>query len=375
MGTADIVFLITSFATGGAEHQVRDIAVRLAERGWSVAIVSMIPPRLEVQQNEQRTFPITHLGMQPGSVDVRAIPRLARVLDHLRPRLVHSHMIHANLMARLARPISQMPSLVCTSHNVNEEGRLRDLSIRVTDRLADRTTHVSRAGFRSYLSSRWVSPERAMWLPNGVDLNRFRPMNEMMETRKTLGIPTGHFVWLAVGLFRPQKAFDRLVRAFARLEEDAVLMIAGDGQMRAETEIAAEHLGVRDRTLFLGERSDIPALMNAADAFVLSSDWEGLPMVLLEAASCALPIVTPDVGGCSDVVEHSVNGMLVEAQDDDALLAAMHRMIQLPVHTREAMGRAGRRSVEERFDIERIVGQWEQLYRQLISQEFHRVPG
>jgi glycosyltransferase involved in cell wall biosynthesis len=102
--------------------------------------------------------------------------------------------------------------------------------------------------------------------------------------------------------------------------------------------------------------------MQAADAFVMSSAWEGLPMVLLEASASALPSVVTDVGGSRDVITDGVTGLLSPAHDPASLAAAMLRVMALPPHEREAMGALARQRAAETFDIERVADRWEELY-------------
>ena len=113
----------------------------------------------------------------------------------------------------------------------------------------------------------------------------------------------------------------------------------------------------------IGLRSDVPALMQAADAFVMSSKWEGLPKVLLEAAASSLPIVATDVGGSRDAILDGISGHVTPAGAPEAVARAMCQIMDLPATQREAMGEAGRIHASRTFEIERIADTWEELYR------------
>ncbi|MEM2002108.1 MAG: glycosyltransferase, partial [Candidatus Methanomethylicaceae archaeon] len=207
-------------------------------------------------------------------------------------------MVHANILARLVRPLARVPVLICTAHNIDERGRkgsgrLRVLLYRWTDPLCDLTTQVSQAGLERYVRIRAVPPHKLRYIPNGVDTERFRP-NPELRRRLREEMELGRaFVWLAVGRFNPQKDYSTMLRAFASVVgkyPETLLLIAGDGPLRPLMEKLAEDLHVSARTKFLGIRRDIPELMNAADAYVMSSAWEGMPMVLLEAHASGLPV-------------------------------------------------------------------------------------
>ena len=265
-------------------------------------------------------------------------------------------MVHANLIVRVTRIVSRIPVLVCTAHAHAEGNWLTDIAYGITDGLADRTTHVSRVGLERYLKVRAISRKRALWIPNGIDIERFGGSSERRTSiRKALGVEEGEFLWLAVAAFRPEKAHDNLVRAFARLPTAARLVVVGEGPLRSSVMRLASGLSLGDRIAYLGGRDDVAAIMSAADAFVLCSRWEALPLVLLEAAASRLPIVTTDVGGCSEIVEHNLNGYLTPPDDPHSLAEAMRLLMMLPKDELARMGAAGRRMAEETYDIRNIL--------------------
>jgi len=283
---------------------------------------------------------------------------------------VHSHMVHANLLARLVRPLAPIPVLVCTAQSINEGGRLREILYRMTDPLCDLTTQVSRAGLERYVRVGAVPAHKIRLIPNGVDTVRFRPDREARGImRDALGLHDG-FVWLAVGRFERAKDYPNMLRAFAGVvarRPEARLIIAGQGTLQGEAEQLVAELRIADRVHFLGVRKDISALMNAADAYVMSSAWEGTPMVLLEAGATGLPIVATAVGGNGEVVVDGQTGFLVPPGDSEALMRAMLRLMDLSPDERARMGRAGRAHVEANYSLERVVDQWEKLYVELLT--------
>ena len=190
--------------------------------------------------------------------------------------------------------------------------------------------------------------------------------------REQLGCAPEAFVWLTVGRLEPVKNHLELLRAFREVaagHPHARLLIAGQGSLQAATEQRIVELGLADRVRLLGLRRDIPDLLNAADAFVLPSLWEGMPLTLLEASATALPIVATDVGGNSEVVLDGKTGYLVPPQEAKALTQAMLRVMLLSENDRIAMGQAGRAHVVQNFDLERVVDRWESLYRELLQRK------
>ena len=131
----------------------------------------------------------------------------------------------------------------------------------------------------------------------------------------------------------------------------------------------ARELRLQDSVRFLGVRHDVPEVMNAADGYVMSSAWEGMPMVLLEAAAAALPIVATEVGGNREVVRERESGFLVQPRAPEALAGAMLRLMQLPASTRRTMGGRGREHVRSQYGLHRTVERWEEAYREVLSRK------
>lgn len=368
-----LIFLTTGLVYGGAETQLVQLARGIKTRGWGVKVVSMLPPQAYVADLEDLGIPVESLGMKRGVPDPRALLRLARILRTERPQVLHSHMVHANLLARLVRPLAWVPVLVCTAHGIDEGGRHREWAYRFTDFLCDLTTQVSQIGAERYIQVGAVPRAKLQVVPNGVDTNRFSPRPTVRrQLREELDLKNS-FVWLAIGRFEEPKDYPTMIHAFAKVlqHNDGVptqLLIAGQGPMREAIENLVSRLGIANAVRFLGVRRDIPDLMNAADAFVLSSAWEGMPLVLLEASAVGLPVVATDVGGNSEVVLHEKTGLLVPPKNPEALADAMLRLMALPEERRKAMGAAGRAHIEARYKLEAVIDQWEALYAKLLAQ-------
>ncbi len=371
------LLLVTGLAYGGAETQVMHIAIRLRRRGWTVQLVSLMPPRAYVEELGAAGIPVFSLGIRRKVPDPRPVLRLARFIREWRPHIVHSQMVHANLAARFSRLIAPMPVLICTAHNIDERGRkgsgrLREITYRLTDPLSDLTTQICWAGLERYVRVGAVPHHKIRYVPNGVDTARFKPdLEARLGLRKELNVE-GSFVWLAVGRLDLQKDYSNLLRAFAKVrgaKPEALLLIAGDGPLRPALEGLARTLGVDERIHFLGIRRDVPELMNAADAYVMSSAWEGMPMVLLEASATGLPIVATDTGGNREIVLDGKSGFLVPPKDSEALAQAMIRMMALSPDERRTLGQAGREYVVRSYDIERVVDLWEDLYMEFLNKK------
>ena len=371
-----IAFVVNALAPGGAEIQVSRLARGFKRRGCAVAVISMIRPQALVEDLVADGVEVSCLQMTPGVPNPAALLRLRRILTRFKPQVVHSHIAHANILSRLTRMLARMPVLVCTAHNIYEGGPLLTLAYRCTDRLADLTTNVSLAGVQRQLEQHSAAPERLCFVPNGLDLELFRPDLQLRARfRNELQVDT-QFAWLAVGRMEEAKDYPAMIEAFAQVatrHPEAILLIAGRGSCEGDVREMIGRHRLENRVRLLGVRSDIPALMNAADAFVMSSRWEGMPLVLQEAAAVELPIVATDVGGNREVVVANESGILVPSQNPPALAAAMQALMLMPPAQRAQMGRRGRAHVQAQFGIEHVLDLWESIYNKLLANQSERL--
>jgi len=179
----------------------------------------------------------------------------------------------------------------------------------------------------------------------------------------------GKVVWIHVGRFAPQKNHRLLVEAFAQALArlpSMELWLVGEGSLRPQVEEQVQKAGLVEHVRFLGLRRDIPELLSQADALLLPSDWEGVPLVVLEAMAAGKPVVATKVGGVPELVEHGVTGFLVPPGDPGALAEAILQVASSG-ELRRQMGEAGWERVRERFDIRQTARAYGELYLGLLE--------
>lgn len=353
--------------------QLTDLACGFATRGWRVQVVSMLPAGGPlVGKLKDRGVTVASLGMKPSAPNPLVVRALARILQSFGTDILHSHMVKANLLGRLAANSAGTPVQISTAHNTVEGGWWVKWAYRFTDSMADLTTNVSRKSVARYVEIGAVPPERITLVRNGLDLTPFEADPALRSKyRRELGLD-GTFVWIAVGRLAEQKDYANMLQAFSGLSEtrpEVRLLIVGKGPEQAHIERQIHSARLVDRVQLLGQRADVPALLNASDAYVMSSAWEGAPIVLLEAAASRLPIVTTDVGGNRELVDDGKSGLIVPPRNPVALQEAMMRIITASTDQRAEMGRAGRRRTETEFGLDRILDQWEEIYFDLLRQK------
>jgi glycosyltransferase involved in cell wall biosynthesis len=363
-----ILLVLTHLTRGGAEVLTVEVAKRLRARGHAVGLVSLLRPSWFRAELETAGVPVTSLDAARGRWSPGVLWGLRQAIRAFRPDVVHTHTLPANFAGRLVRSFVHVPALVTSAHNTNEGGPARMAFYRLTDRLSDVTTNCSEAAVASFVAKGAAPPGRIRLLPNGVDTVRFSPdPSARARTRAQLGLGD-RFVWIAVGRLIAQKDLPNLLDAAREaLTGDDLLLLVGGGDLAEALPgwVAARGLG--DRVRILGVREDIAELLRAADAYVMSSAWEGLPIVLLEAASTGLPIVATRVGGNADVVVDGVTGALVPPGNAAALAAAMRETQALSARDRAERGARGRQRVVEGYGIDAVTDHWLALYREVLA--------
>jgi glycosyltransferase involved in cell wall biosynthesis len=357
---------------GGAERQVILLAAGLVQRGWRVSVVALSGAGgSSAQELRDAGAAFVSLGMRKGLADPRGWIRFHRFLKQQAPDVVHAHLPHAAWMARWSRLGAPVRVVVDTLHSSSTGTWGRRLGYRWSAWLTDKVSAVSQAVADAHLSAHMVSEDQLAILPNGVDLGVWRPdqPDQAVRTavRREFGLGDG-FVWFAAGRLDPVKDYPSLLRAMAMLPPSARLVIAGAGPCEAELRRLTADLNLGPRVRFLGFEPDVRRWMQAADGYVLSSRWEGLPMGLLEAAACALSAVATDVPGSREVVVDGQTGWLTPACDSAALANTMTHAMVISPQDRKVIGAHARQMVMERFSLTAVLDQWEALYLDLLQQ-------
>lgn len=366
-----ILFLVTGMGLGGAEVQICELAKRMTALGHEVHIAWMTGEAGIDLPEGVREHPF-RVNKTPWGF-VKAIWMLRKLVRQICPDVIHAHMVHANLLARIQRLMACTHTpLVCTAHSSNEGGRLRMLAYRLTDSLCDLTTNVSSHAVDAFVERGASVSDRIRVVHNGVDIERFSPDDLARQVvRKSLGL-IDKVIILIVGRLEPPKNHASLLRAYAQIAHERPhvhLVIAGYGSLETELKTLVETLAVSDQVSFLGVRADTPALFNAADIVVVSSRFEGFGLVLVEGMACGKFIVTTDCGGIAAVLRDLGQefGLVVPVEDDTALQVALQAAIETPHNVRMQAGEKARAHVVEHYSIDAITQQWLGIYRVLVE--------
>ena len=371
-----ILYMITNLNIGGAEMMLYRMLGKLNRDLFDATVVSLIE-KSELGERIESDYgiPVHSLNISHSLNSIKSVFLLGTIIKAWSPHIVHSHMFHANMLIRITRIFYRFPVLICTIHNINERGRrksalLREALYRSTDFLCDLTTQVSRAGLDRYIKIRAVPINKIIYIPNGIDTSLFSADNIEAGLYRNDFDLIDKYIFLAVGYLTVQKDYPNMIAAFSKViykMPDAVLLIAGDGPLEGELQTLVKQNNLINQIIFLGMCKNLPLLMSLADTFVMSSAWEGLPTVVLEAAASKLPIIVTDVGGSGEVVINGKSGFVVPAKDPDALGRAMIKIMQMSEDERAQMGLNGYNYVKENYDIKVVTQQWEAIYHDMLE--------
>lgn len=385
MPTIRVVHVIESLGLGGAERRLVSDLRWLDRRRYEHRVIYLRPEEALRPEVEALGVPSESLGMRSLRQWPRGVFGLARRLRRWRPHLVHTQVFGADVYGRLAATLAHVPSVVSTVQTLPYDpaltrfySRKRLAADRLTARLCtDHFVAVSEAVREGLVRAFGVDPGRVRVIGNGVDAERFAPRPDVRQAlRRQLGVPLGAFVILHVGRLIPEKDQATLWRAAVLLGgrlPEACVLAAGDGPERAGLESLRQRLGLNRCVRLLGVRSDIEALYQAADVFVLPSLREGMPTALLEAMASGIPVVASDIAPHRELVEQGVTGWLVPPQAPEALAEALAAVARQPEAARRVAAQARGRVVPE-WSSQTLAGRLQQMYDELCDR-VRTVPG
>jgi sugar transferase (PEP-CTERM/EpsH1 system associated) len=373
-----ILHVVFRFSVGGLENGVVNLINRMSSERWRHAVIALTEIddafRARVLRDDVHYLALA----KPPGHGARIYPALFRAFRALRPAIVHTRNLAA-LEAVVPAWAAGVPVRIHGEHGRDvsdlDGTNRRYLWVRRMYRpLVHQYVALSR-DLEKYLIERvGVPAARVEHIYNGVDTERFKPRDHARAPIE--GSPfndPGLFLVGAVGRLDAVKDQTNLVRAFLRALQIAPqaarrlrLVLVGDGPLRGEIEAIVRAARAESLVWLAGERHDVPAVLRGLDCFVLPSLAEGISNTLLEAMASGLPAIATRVGANADLMEEGLSGKLVPRADPDALAREILAYSADPALARRH-GRAGRQIVERRFSLERMVGDYEALYRRLLA--------
>lgn len=372
-----LLHVITDLDRGGAEIMLLRVLPRLQSRGWEQRVICLSGPGEIGRQIQAAGFSVTYLNMKRATPSFAAFFRLMRILRQESPDLIHSWLYHADLYTSLANRFVRKP-LVWGLHN-STLGREAKGTTKWIVRLLARLSHTAPARILS-CSRTAIQVHQAAgyrqdilrFVPNGFDIDHFCPDEQARKTaRQDLGLSAETILIGNISRFDQQKNHAGLIRAWGLLAEtfpQARFLLAGKDLTAENTQLTGwlEAAGIRDRVLLLGIRSDVPALLNALDLMVLSSNsGEAFPLIIGEAMSCGTLCVGTDVGDTAFLIADC--GWTVPPEDDRLLAEACAAMLRLSSEEKAALKQKSRARIAENFTLDQMTAGYDAVYRETLG--------
>lgn len=372
MGKTKILYVITQFDLGGAQHSLLSLLSILSKDKYEIFLSCaktgiLLDDVLHVPDIKVKLFSSLRREINP-LYDLKALIDLYYVIKNNRIDIVHTHSSKAGILGRWAAKLAGVPVIIHTVHGWEfyrgQNPILRSFYVfleRMTAGITDKFIAVSDYDIEEGLRERIGARQKYALVRYGIRRGDFSAADKAGASA-------------AVGMiacFKPQKSPQDLIRAAALVTQQfpsVKFMLAGDGVLRNEIERLINELNLTRNVILLGWRRDIAQLLSLFDILVLTSRWEGLPIVFLEAMAAGKPVIATSVCGNSEIIKDGKNGFLVPPGDYKALSEKIALLLK-DKKLRENMGRQGFEMLNEPFEVSHMVNWIEQVYNAVCRKE------
>ena len=364
-----IVHVVDSLEVGGLERVTVDLAQAQQAMGHDVRVFSIATTDGLKHELLSSGIPVTE-GHKQRALDKQTLGALRACVRGARADIVHAHNFVPNYHATLAA-LGLNAAHVCTLHDMGT--RLSNRKLRTLFKLSLwRTAQVAMVGaqvHRQHVGSGLIASDKAHTVLNGIPVERFHPAETTRHAaRAALGLREDDLVVGCVGRLVELKNHHRMVDVMPQLLQrhpSLKLVLVGDGPRADALRQQVERLQLQPHVVLAGQRQNVGALLGAFDVFALPSQTEGLSIALLEACGSGLPVVATRVGGNAEIIDDGHTGLLIPPDDNDALAAALMRMLDDST-LRQRVGSAARTWVQEHASAQALALAYDRVYAKAL---------
>lgn len=366
-----VLMFVQSLDLGGSETQCVEIGRQLKEEGYRVTVGCLradgpLQDRLKEAGLECAEFPV-----RTGLLRPNALWQMLKLVFFIRKRkfeVVHTNDLYSNLFAVPAAWLAGVPVIISSRRDLGRWWWYTPVRRKILRRVQELSTRVlvnSEAVGKELLIKDGFRPEKIQVVYNGIDAEKY---SQLTSDREQLlpSLRSNHKLIITVAnMHTAVKGHGDLIEAARIVREEhpeARFILAGDGEMRQFFEEQVRAAGLAETFVFLGHRTDIPALLACCDIGVLASRTEGLPNAVLEYMAAGLPVVATSVGGVPEILENEGNGLLIPPENPRALSRALLRLLR-DEEMRRRLGAAGRERVLAQFNFASVMARLKQLYK------------
>lgn len=359
-----VLYILPSLASGGAERFLLDLIYNLD--------LNIFEPQLLLFKDSGFFYPeaVSHglkikVFSKKFKFDLINFFQIFKYIKKEQPDIVHTEL-GGDIYGKLAAKLAGIKIIVSTEQNVSLNDRQIIYRLKKwTANWSDKIVAISSAVKDDLIKKYQVAPAKIELFFNGLDIEKFKQFDETRKERSEFD----PIIIGSIGRLSLQKNFSLLFQALARVKEkNFKCLIAGEGELRLQLEQEIKDLGLSDKIELVGLKVDIKSFLTDLDFFVLPSKWEGLGIVLLEAGVAKLPVLASATGGILDIIENKKNGLLFDNENLDDLVLKLNYCLDYNNQVDlKKMGENLFLSIVEKFDIKKIVGQYQDMYRKLLK--------
>ena len=378
--SANILYIIEGITFGGGERVFMQLAEGMKAKGYGIT-VGCVPRGVFAKRLRELGIEVEGFNMD-SKYNIRVIFQMAKFMKQKNIHIVHTQGGRAPFFGRIAARLAKVPIVISTvamllsreSHSdVNRLKRTVYLLIdKLTSGYVDRFLVLSEPHREALNTDYNIERSKVIKIYNGIEFHKYDAISgDGLRVRKELGIALSSSIVGVIGRLAWEKGLPFFLQAASKVTAtfpEIKFLIVGDGPLKAELEKLSNELNIRQNCIFTGFRQDIPDILSAVDMLVMSSLYEGMPMVILEAMAASKPVIATKVGGIPEMVRDGETGILVPPEDADALAGSMLTLLKNKNRARQ-MGLAGRRCVEDHFDVEVMVQNTEAVYQELMREK------
>lgn len=349
MKKINVLQLTTSLGIGGAENVIFDICKNIDKNKFNVYVKTLMNTRIElVPMFQQNGIDTSIIGVEKNPINFfKKIFSVRRFLKEKNIQIIHAHMFHALLFASILKLTYPSVKIVWTSHSLKIGSKVREFIAFIMKPLRDTDILLSNS------IKKFFYKKKNIIISNGIDIDKFN-FNINKNSK---------FTFITVGRLEYVKNHIFLIEIFKKVDFECQLLIVGQGELKKELQEKINNYGLQEKIKLLGARSDVPQLLKSSNCFLLPSLWEGIPIVILEAATSNIPIVTTPVGGIPEVIN-----------DDEAYLVELEKFLETIVYVYnnydEALERANKlnKKIKDQYSVDKNVSKHEKLYLRLVNE-------
>jgi len=365
-----LAIVIDNLNPGGTQRQLLELLKYINRDRFDITVINLEADK-NLLESEIRNLGVKIINISHrGFLNIKTLFKVIELFRIEKPKIVLTYLFTADCYGRLAAKLAGVPVVISSVRNIDLWHKWYHIFVdRILACFTDRII-VNAGVIKKYLvKARGILSEKIVVVHNGIDLKRFESLHSPEKVQQRLGIPKDVLVIGMVARFSEQKDYDTFFKAAEKIMfkyPDCYFLAVGGGEKLEEYKQKVKNYPYRNRIIFAGYQKDVPSFINVMDICVLSSHYEGCPNVILEYMASSKPVVATDVGGVKELVQDDVTGFLVPAHNAEVMAGKIMSLIS-DEKLRKSMGKRGRRLVEEKFAVERMVFNTEKILQDFTN--------